>query len=182
MKNSLAPLRMFVGICLFFGLLGLGFMFWISTWARDGASGRFVTSYLPGTTFSPEILPRLGELGGGALGLGLALFVVERIATARAKRRAAIPHSDRAVRPPQTPLQIGATIVLSLLIAVVGVLGYKWYAYVTNTTSPYDEIGIELNARAPGPINAWGCAQLKARFGARTVPPYACAKPEGGWK
>lgn len=187
MKNRLAPLRVFVGICLFFGLLGLGFMLWISTWGRDagGAGANFVTPYLPGTTFKPEILPLLGQMSGGALGLGLALLVVERIAAARMKRRAAMPEGDRPAiptRPAQTPVQIGLTVGLSLLIGGVGVLGYKWYAYVTNTTSPYNEVGIELNSRAPGPINTWGCAQLKATFGGKTIPPYGCAKPEGGWK
>lgn len=180
MKTNLAPLRAAVVIFVLVGLIGLGFMVWISTWARDGAD--FVTSHLPGTRFKPEILPLLGQLGGGALGLGFALLLVERIATARAKRIAATPEADRPARRAQTPAQAAVTVGLSLLIGGVGVLGYKWYAYVTNTTSPYDEIGIDLNSMAPGPINAWGCAQLKTTFGARAIPPYGCAKPDGGWK
>lgn len=184
MKTNLAPLRTLVGICLFFGLVGLGVMLWISTFAREGvgAGAYFVTPALPGTRFKPEILPLLGQLGGGALGLGLAVLVIERIATARARRLAAMPEADRPAPRVQTPAQIGLSVGLSLLIGGVGFLGYRWHAYVTNTDSPYDEVGIELNSRAPGFLNGWGCAQLKATFGERVVPPYGCSRPDGGWK
>lgn len=179
MKSRLAPLRLLIGICLFFGFLGLGFMFWISTFAIEG--GNLVTPLLPGTRFKPEILPLLGKLGGGAVGLGLALLILERIGAAREKRIAAMPEAERPKPQQQTPLQMGVSVGLALLIGGVGFLGYKWWAYVTNTKSPYDEIGIELNSRAPAPFNEWGCAQLKLRF-ERMIPPYGCARPEGGWK
>lgn len=179
MKSRLAPLRMLIAICLLFGLAFLGSMFWISTWARDGVD--FVTPLLPGHRFKPEILPLLGKFGGGAMGLGLALLILERIGAAREKRIAAMPEAERPKPPQQTPLQMGVSVGFALLIGGVGFLGYKWWAYVTNTQSPYDEIGIELNSRAPRPINEWGCAQLKLRF-ERMIPPYGCARPEGGWK
>ncbi|KAB0680696.1 hypothetical protein [Aureimonas leprariae] len=74
---------------------------------------------------------------------------------------------------------------LSLFVGIgVGVslfLGWKWYAYVTNTTSPYDEVGIELNNTVPQGMRDWGCARLQASF-AGAVPPYGCAGPDGGWR
>ena len=45
-----------------------------------------------------------------------------------------------------------------LVVMVFGVvIGGFWYKYVTNTESPYDEVGIELNSRMPDPIRKWGC-------------------------
>jgi len=66
-----------------------------------------------------------------------------------------------------------------VLVAVVvfvlgGLLGGLYYRYVTNTVSPYDEIGITLNNWMPGPINAWGCGRLKETF-STALPPFGCA-------
>ena len=70
--------------------------------------------------------------------------------------------------------------VFSLLIAVLAgfviVIGGRWYTYITNTTSPYEEVGIELNSRMPLPLRAWGCGKLHANF-PKSLPPYGCAKP-----
>ena len=33
------------------------------------------------------------------------------------------------------------------VVAVAVTFGWRWYRYVTNTVSPYDEVGIELNSR-----------------------------------
>lgn len=60
-----------------------------------------------------------------------------------------------------------------MAIVFVVVFGYRWYAYVTNTDSPYDEVGIELNSRMPGPIKKWGCDKLHETFG-NVLPPYGC--------
>ncbi len=69
-----------------------------------------------------------------------------------------------------------ATLVVTLYV------GKRWYDYVSNASSPYDEVGIELNSRAPGPINRWGCAKLQERF-ARATPPYGCSAGNGRqWK
>lgn len=65
------------------------------------------------------------------------------------------------------------TIIVTIALGLTIFLGGKWYLYVTNTESPYDEIGIELNSRLPGPINAWGCSRLRETFG-NVVPPYGC--------
>ncbi len=76
-------------------------------------------------------------------------------------------------------------VVLVTLIAATVVtlyVGKRWYDYVSKAKSPYDEVGIELNSRAPEPLNRWGCAQLQERF-ASAVPPYGCATGNGRqWK
>ena len=73
-------------------------------------------------------------------------------------------------------------LILTFVIALGGTLGYKWYAYVTNKVSPFDEVGTTLNRYMPGPINAWGCAQLKLNFG-RGLPPLGCEGPDGrSWR
>ena len=80
--------------------------------------------------------------------------------------------------------KIGALSV----IAVVGLVGGKWYH--TAAMEPIDpqqgvygmkglEIWIDLNARMPGPLRDWGCTTLrdreKAALGGRnTLPPYSC--------
>lgn len=73
-------------------------------------------------------------------------------------------------------------ILRTLLIVVimsVGFIGFQWYKYVTNTDSPYDEVGIELNSRMPGPINKWGCDKLHETFG-NVLPPYGCQASTDG--
>lgn len=76
----------------------------------------------------------------------------------------------------------------ALLVVLIGVaaitlfVGKRWYDYVSKASSPYEEIGIELNSRAPAPLNRWGCAQLQERF-AKSIPPYGCATGDGRqWK
>lgn len=71
------------------------------------------------------------------------------------------------------------TIVLVACLILAGVVGYRWYSYVSNTQSPFEEVGIELNSRMPGPIRDWGCARLKQTFGAKTLPPYGCSTSDG---
>ncbi len=73
-------------------------------------------------------------------------------------------------------------LILVIVIALVATVGFRWYRYVTNSDSPYDEVGITLNSSMPGPINAWGCARLKTTF-ANSLPPYGCASADGkSWK
>ncbi len=69
-------------------------------------------------------------------------------------------------------MRIVRTVLIVAFISI-GFIGFQWYKYVTNTESPYDEVGIELNSRAPAPINQWGCEKLKETFG-NTLPPYGC--------
>lgn len=182
MKSRLLPLRLLVWICLIVGLVGLGVMVWISGWPRDGAGAdaAFVTPHLPGYRFRPEILPRLGEIGGGALGLGLALLVVERILARREARFAANPPA--ASISVRSPLRTGLVAIAAIVAGLAATLGWRWHSYVTNTVDPYDEVGVSLNAAAPGPINAWGCERLKATFAGRAIPPHGCSGPDGGWR
>lgn len=73
-------------------------------------------------------------------------------------------------------------LLLTIALAVVVFTGFRWYRYVSNTDSPYDEIGITLNNFMPGPINNWGCAKLKITF-ASSLPPYGCAAGDATqWK
>lgn len=75
--------------------------------------------------------------------------------------------------------------VLSFALIVLAVLiigfGNRWYAYISNTESPYDEVGITLNTYMPQPIRAWGCAKLHANF-PKALPPYGCSRPGGAAK
>lgn len=67
---------------------------------------------------------------------------------------------------------------LIIVIGFVGVIGSRWYSYVSNTDSPYNEMGIEINSRMPGPLRKWGCDKLHATF-SNVLPPYGC-QADGG--
>lgn len=74
-------------------------------------------------------------------------------------------------------------IVFVALVVAAGVVGQQWHAYITNTDSPFDEVGMELNNMLPGPLHDYGCNRLKQTFGGKTLPPYGCADDTGkGWK
>jgi hypothetical protein len=71
-------------------------------------------------------------------------------------------------------------IILIVVIAAIAVAGQRWYSYVTNTTDPFDELGINLQSYMPVPVRHWGCMQLKKNFGHRTLPPYGCQAADNG--
>lgn len=71
----------------------------------------------------------------------------------------------------------GRTVFI-IIVATVIFFGQRWYTYVTNKTSPYDEIGIDINSRLPAPIRKWGCDKLHANF-PNALPPYGCAVGDG---
>lgn len=73
--------------------------------------------------------------------------------------------------------------LVTIIIAITLTLGWRFYSYATNTESPYDEIGIELNSRAPAFLNSWACDRLQATF-PNSIPPYGCGKDDGttGWR
>ena len=73
-------------------------------------------------------------------------------------------------------------ILLIVGIAVVAVIGQRWYSYVTNTKDPFDETGIHLQSYMPASIRHWGCMQLKSNFGNKTLPPYGCQSLDNGTK
>ena len=61
-------------------------------------------------------------------------------------------------------------------------LGGRYYKYVTNARTPFDEVGISLNALVPGPVRDWGCGKLKQTFEGKTAPPHGCSGPSGEWR
>jgi hypothetical protein len=69
-------------------------------------------------------------------------------------------------------------IAIAVLVAIPVIGGARWYRYVTNTDTPYDEVGIALNGYMPEAARAWGCAKLHVTF-AKSPPPYGCAKAGG---
>ncbi|WP_157785608.1 hypothetical protein [Sinorhizobium fredii] len=46
------------------------------------------------------------------------------------------------------------SVLFITVVTMLLVVGWRWFAYVTNTEKRYDEVGIELNIRMPGPLNA----------------------------
>lgn len=71
-------------------------------------------------------------------------------------------------------LKVLTIIILGAAVVLVG----RWYTYVTNVNTPYDEIGITLNGYMPLQIRAWGCNKLHASF-PKAIPPLNCARPDG---
>ncbi|HVZ03779.1 hypothetical protein [Hyphomicrobium sp.] len=71
-----------------------------------------------------------------------------------------------------------ARTILIIIIAGVIFFGQRWYRYVNNKTSPYDEVGIELNSAMPAPVRKWGCDKLHANF-PKSLPPYGCQAEDG---
>jgi hypothetical protein len=73
----------------------------------------------------------------------------------------------------------GVAVILFSAIAFLGVMGFRWYAYVTNVETPYDEVGIGLNSFVPQPFRGWGCQQLQKQLG-KMLPPSGCESPNDG--
>jgi hypothetical protein len=71
-----------------------------------------------------------------------------------------------------------ARTLLIIIIAFVIFFGQRWYAYVTNKTSPYNEVGIELNSAMPAPVRKWGCDKLHETF-PKAQPPNGCQADDG---
>lgn len=71
---------------------------------------------------------------------------------------------------------------MTVVFCMTAVLGYRWHQYVTNSDSPYDEVGITLNGIMPGPLNKWGCDRLHDTFG-NVLPPLNCEADDGAaWR
>lgn len=71
-----------------------------------------------------------------------------------------------------------ARTIFIIIIAFVIFFGQRWYSYVTNKTSPYDETGIQINSALPAPLRKWGCDQLRANF-PKAEPPDGCHAQDG---
>ena len=75
------------------------------------------------------------------------------------------------------------SVVFVVVVFGIGVFAQQWYGYITNTASPFDEEGIDLNNMLPGPLHDYGCSRLKETFGNKTLPPYGCSDATGrAWK
>ncbi|WP_404337597.1 hypothetical protein AB2M62_02735 [Sphingomonas sp. MMS12-HWE2-04] len=71
-----------------------------------------------------------------------------------------------------------AKLLCVVLIAAIVMFGGRWYMYVANSETPYDEVGITLNGYMPAPLRSWGCTKLQQRF-PNQLPPLGCAGPDG---
>lgn len=150
----------------------------VAGWDRVAGVGgpAYAVPGSPGSTVDAAIVPLLLSLGGGALGLAVAL-VLTALVLSRGIAAGRAATGGGGVPPRTGPARRGprfAVIGPVLLLAILGTFGVRWYAYVTNTGSPFDEVGIGLNARVPEPLRAWGCGRLKATFADRTLPPQGC--------
>ena len=173
----------FVALLFFIGgLVAFFYAFRISGWERVDGGARFVIPDTGGQQHvKAEILPLLGQYGGIAIGLGIALLVAAQIYAVRQRR--AIDAGIPLAKPAKLgPVRTIALFVVAIALGLGLTLGHRWYDYVANATSPYDEIGIEINSRLPESLRAWGCGRLKERF-ARAIPPYGCSDATGrNWR
>ena len=64
-------------------------------------------------------------------------------------------------------------IIRFLVLALLVVGGY-WAYYVFAAASPYDGIGVAINARLPDQARAYGCAELKKRHASAQAAPEGC--------
>lgn len=69
-------------------------------------------------------------------------------------------------------------VLIIILVGVTAMFGGRWYMYVTNTASPYDEVGITLNGYVPMSLRVWGCGKLHGNF-PKALPPLGCGKTDG---
>ncbi len=69
-------------------------------------------------------------------------------------------------------------IVIVVAVGALVMIGGRWYRYVAQGDTPYDEVGIALNGHAPAPLRRWGCRNLQTRFPGQ-LPPYGCGSANG---
>ncbi|MCM2292941.1 hypothetical protein NAC44_11465 [Allorhizobium sp. BGMRC 0089] len=72
-------------------------------------------------------------------------------------------------------------VLMIMVVVFLAVFGTRWYNYITNTKTPYDEEGIEINRRLPAPLRNWGCQQLEATF-TQLPPPIGCRSDDNPLK
>jgi hypothetical protein len=79
-------------------------------------------------------------------------------------------------------LQKIVQLIIVILVGITVMFGGRWYMYVAQADSPYDEVGIALNGYMPSPLRTWGCHKLQSRFEGQ-LPPQGCAAPDGrSWR
>ncbi len=178
------PNRLRLVSLIFFagGAIAFFYVARIAGWERVDGGSRFVVPDSGGQQHvKAEILPLLGQYGGIAIGLGVALVLCAQVYAMRQRRAVA------QGRPIPVPVRMGPLRTIALLVFAIAAglgitLGYRWYDYVANATSPYDEVGIEINSRLPESLRTWGCGRLKERF-SRAIPPYGCSDATGrSWR
>ena len=81
-------------------------------------------------------------------------------------------------RPPSKLSRI-LPLVFAIVVAGLVVPVWQWYRWATAGDSPYDEVGIDLNAYMPGPMRGWACARIAQRFPG-SLPPYGCPPSRPG--
>jgi hypothetical protein len=146
----------------------------------------------------------VGEANGKAVGLAVrhgstALPVLldsrlQRIEFSEDERAAALaPFAHPSGADPHAPVLIerpGKTVSIwwrlklffaTLLLIVVGVFGF-WLWYVTASDTAFQSPGMDINHLMPRPLNTWGCAQLKKRFGQERAPFGCVAADYTSWK
>ncbi|MET3927952.1 hypothetical protein [Devosia sp. 2618] len=81
----------------------------------------------------------------------------------------------------RNPLRVLMGLLIAIVLIAALVMGY-WLWYVTSAGNAFDAVGIELNNMMPGPVNAWGCEQLQARFGDERAPFGCTADDYTSWR
>lgn len=73
------------------------------------------------------------------------------------------------------------TFVIGIALIIAAVFGF-WLWYVTQSTTQYNQVGMEINNMLPQGMNRWGCSQLQKRFGDQNAP-FGCAASDfRSWK
>ncbi|CAN5723392.1 hypothetical protein BH11PSE3_BH11PSE3_42140 [soil metagenome] len=88
------------------------------------------------------------------------------------------------IEQPKKTVSIGKRLRVSfaiMLVIAVGVVGF-WFWYVTSSSTQFQSIGMEINSVMPAQVNAWGCEQLKKRFGQDRAPSGCVADDHRSWK
>jgi hypothetical protein len=67
-----------------------------------------------------------------------------------------------------------SSVLSTILIGFVVYIAQGYYRWVVHSTSPIEELGIQLHGYMPTPIQAWGCSRLRERFEGKSYPPYGC--------
>ena len=66
-------------------------------------------------------------------------------------------------------------VIAALILVGLATPCWQWYRWATAGDSPYDEIGIDVNAYMPAPLRGWACGRIAQRFPG-SIPPYGCGR------
>lgn len=75
--------------------------------------------------------------------------------------------------PRPSKLAQALVAIAAIVIAMLAVTGWQWFRWAAAGDSPYDEVGIGLNAYMPAPLHDWACGRIAQRFPG-SLPPYGC--------